>query len=356
MARRKTKPKKAWRETIGLLMQAVWVLLLLALASYTWRDIPWECSPCQSPTANYIGPVGAWAAWVVFKVFGLAGFLVPLALAVWGLVLIFQSGERIWPRVLWMVGILLGVSILFDLQLSFWSGVTAERFNLTDLPGGMSGYFLGRRLLTHFLGVVGSVVISLGVIFSGLFFVSQTHPAEWWAGLVGLRDRWRARREEQAASRRSAEEEAARQARRLERERAKLEKELARERRRLEKEEQRLQREAVRQQKERAEQERQEARQRENEERVRLEREAAAARAKEKTETERQAADAWRSSFSVSGPKVLNMSRPSGRMTRCISPNAASRSLHHWMARLDQSRSTDCDASGNRSMSAQTPL
>ena len=115
MARRKTKPKKAWRETIGLLMQAVWVLLLLALASYTRRDIPWECSPCQSPTANYIGPVGAWSAWVVFKVFGLAGFLVPLLLAVWGLIMLFQSGERIWPRVLWMTGILLGVSVLLDL-------------------------------------------------------------------------------------------------------------------------------------------------------------------------------------------------------------------------------------------------
>ena len=274
MARRKTKPKKAWRETIGLLMQAVWVLLLLALASYTRRDIPWECSPCQSPTANYIGPVGAWSAWVVFKVFGLAGFLVPLLLAVWGLIMLFQSGERIWPRVLWMTGILLGVSVLLDLQVSFWSGVTAERFNLDDLPVGLSGYFLGRQLLTNFLGVVGSVVISLGVILSGLFFVAQTHPAELWAAWGEWRERWRARREEIAASRRSAEEEAERQAKKLERERAKLEKELARERRLLEKEERRLQ-------KEREQQERAAEKQREMEERLRLEKEEAEARARE---------------------------------------------------------------------------
>lgn len=274
MARRKTKPKKAWRETIGLLMQAVWVLLLLALASYTWRDIPWECSPCQSPTANYIGPVGAWSAWAVFKVFGLAGFLVPLLLAVWGLIMLFQSGERIWPRVLWMAGILLGVSVLLDLQVSFWSGVTAERFNLDDLPGGLSGYFLGRQLLTNFLGVVGSVVISLGVILSGLFFVAQTHPAELWAAWAEWRERWRARREEIAASRRSAEEEAERQAKKLERERAKLEKELARERRLLEKEERRLQ-------KEREQQERAAEKQREMEERLRLQKEAAEERARE---------------------------------------------------------------------------
>ena len=231
------------------------------------------CSPCQSPTANYIGPVGVVGVGG-FKVFGLAGFLVPLLLAVWGLIMLFQSGERIWSRSAVDDGILLGVSVLLDLQVSFWSGVTAERFNLDDLPGGLSGYFLGRQLLTNFLGVVGSVVISLGVILSGLFFVAQTHPAELWAAWGEWRERWRARREEIAASRRSAEEEAERQAKKLERERAKLEKELARERRLLEKEERRLQ-------KEREQQERAAEKQREMEERLRLEKEEAEARARE---------------------------------------------------------------------------
>ena len=56
--------------------------------------------------------VGAWVAWGVFRTFGLAGFLMPLLLAVWGLMMVFQSGERVWPRVLWMVGILSGVCVL----------------------------------------------------------------------------------------------------------------------------------------------------------------------------------------------------------------------------------------------------
>lgn len=281
MARKKAKPKNVRREAIGILMQALWVLLLLALVSYTWTDIPWEHSPSNSPTANYIGPVGAWTAWGIFKVFGLAGFLFPVMLAVWGLLMLMQSGERVWPRVLWMLGILLGISVLVDLQAAFWDGLSAERLNLNLMPGGLAGYFLGRMLLTNFLGVVGAAIISTGVIIGGVFFVSQTHPAELWGALVGLWTRGRERREAWAAGRRTAQEQAAREAKRLEKERQRLERELEKERRLQEKEDRRLQ-------KEREELERQAARQQEAEERLRREKEETAKR--ERDEAERKAA------------------------------------------------------------------
>ena len=52
MAGRKDKAANVRREATGILMQAAWVLLLLALVSYTWQDISWEHSPVNSPTAN----------------------------------------------------------------------------------------------------------------------------------------------------------------------------------------------------------------------------------------------------------------------------------------------------------------
>jgi S-DNA-T family DNA segregation ATPase FtsK/SpoIIIE len=252
MAGKKGKLANVRREATGILMQAFWVLLLLALVSYSWKDIPWECSPSNSPTLNYIGPVGAWAAWGVFKVFGLVGFLFPLLLAVWGILMIVQSGERVWPRVLWMLGILSGVCVLVDIQAAFWNGVAAERLNLSQMPGGLIGYFLGRLLLTNFLGVVGAAIISMGVIVGGLFFVSQTHPAELWRGLVDLWNRWQESREMRAASHRTAQEQAEREAKLLEREREKLERELEKERRLQEKEERRLQKEQEQQDREEA--------------------------------------------------------------------------------------------------------
>ncbi len=243
MAGKKGKLANVRREATGILMQAVWVLLLLGLLSYTWKDIPWESRPYNSPTLNYIGPVGAWAAWGIFKVFGLAGFLFPLLLAVWGILMIVQSGERVWPRVLWMVGILSGICVLVDIQASFWNGVAADRLNLSQMPGGLIGLFLGRWLLTHYLGVVGAAIISVGVIVGGLFFVSQTHPAELWQALVDVWRRWQELREERAASHRTAQQQAEREAKLLEREREKLERELEKERRRQEKEDRRLQKE-----------------------------------------------------------------------------------------------------------------
>jgi S-DNA-T family DNA segregation ATPase FtsK/SpoIIIE len=284
MCAKKTKSSNVRREATGILIQALWVLLLLALVSYTWQDIPWEYTPSNSPMANYIGPVGAWAAWGVLKVFGLVGFVLPLALAVWGLLMVFQSGERVWPRVLWMGGILCGLCVLVDLQEAFWDELSADRLNLTGMPGGLAGYFLGRELLTKFLGVVGAAIISLGVVIGGVFFVSQAHPAMLWGALAGIWERLQARREEWAAGRRTAQEQAAREARLLEKERRRLEKELEKERREREKEDRLREKEESRRLKEEERRQRDESARREKEEAEQREREAALQREKEEAE------------------------------------------------------------------------
>ena len=280
MAGKKDRLKNVRREALGILMQGLWVLLLLALVSFDVRDTS-DWASAAAETVNYIGPVGAWAAWGIFRVFGLAGFLFPLLLATWGLLMILQSGERVWPRVLWMLGILSGLCVLMDIQLPFWNKITAERFNLNQMPGGFVGLFLGRMFLENFFGVVGAATISLAVFVGGLFFVSQTHPAELWTALAGIWVRWRERCEERAAGRRTAQEQAEVEAKRLEKERVRLERELERERRLQEREHQR-------QEREREQQEKVEAKRREEENRRHQEEAAAAAR--EKEEAARKAA------------------------------------------------------------------
>lgn len=287
MAGKKGKLANVRREALGILMQGLWVLLLLALVSYDVRDTA-DWASASSTTVNYIGPVGAWSAQGVFRTFGLAGFLFPLLLAAWGLLMIVQSGERVWPRVLWMLGILAGVCVMMDIQLPFWREITAERFNLNDMPGGFAGLFLGRMLLIRYLGPVGAAIVCLAVIVGGLFFVSQTHPAALWRALKELWARIQERREARAASRRTAQEQAEVEAKRLEKERLKLERELERERRLQEREDQRSRREREQREKEDAKRREEESRHREAEERVRREKEATAAR--EKEEAARKAA------------------------------------------------------------------
>jgi len=297
MARKKKKTANVRREATGILMQALWVLLLLALVSFDVKDTSNWASGTES-TLNYIGPVGAYMASGILLTFGLAGFLFPLVMAVWGILMIVQSSERVWPRVLWMLGILCGICILIDIQLPFWDEVSPVRLGVDGMPGGFIGFFIGRQFLTKFLGVGGAAIISVGVIVGGLFFVSQTHPKELWGALAGVWARLQGRREEWADSRRTSQQQAEREAMLVERERAKLMREMEKDRRiqekedrRREKEEARLAREEERQAKveerEAKEAERQaqaEVRRLEKEEQRRQQEEANAAREREEAQ------------------------------------------------------------------------
>jgi len=271
-------------------MQALWVLLLLALVTFDVKDTSNWASGSES-SINLIGPVGAWTGWGILLTFGLAGFLFPLVMAVWGILMIVQSDERVWPRVLWMLGILCGVCVLMDIQMTFWEELVSPRLGVSGMPGGFIGYFVGRQLLTKFLGVGGAAIISVGVIVSGLFFVSQTHPKELWAGLAGVWARVQGRREEWAASRRSAQQQAEREAMLVERERAKLMREMEKDRRiqekedrRREKEDAKIAREEARQTKEEDRAAKAEARRLEREEQRRQQEEAKAVRETEEAQ------------------------------------------------------------------------
>ena len=260
------------RVGVGIALQVAWILLLLALASYSFRDVPLGgCSPLNDPVQNFIGPVGAYAGWAVFQLLGIVGFAFPAMLAIAGLILIVKPEKRIWPRILWMVGMLAALAILADMQSGWWNEILQNKLNLAGLPGGWLGWVLGRAALRPVIGDVGTVLLATALLVAGCFFVSQTHPAELLAmlreGLATWKENRRKRRE---AAQADAEEQAKIQER-IERERLKTEREemkneilRRKEEDRIRKEEERIQREADR----RAQQEMRE------QERIRREREA----------------------------------------------------------------------------------
>jgi len=78
---------KRLNELIGFLCIVFAILIALALISYSPHDVALNVSapPNDGPLArNWIGPVGAYGADLVFQVFGFAAFLLPLAIAVLG--------------------------------------------------------------------------------------------------------------------------------------------------------------------------------------------------------------------------------------------------------------------------------
>ena len=78
---------KRLNELVGFLCISLAVLIALALISYSPRDVSFNVSAQTADsgvTNNWMGPVGAHASDLLFQIFGFAGFLLPMAIAVLG--------------------------------------------------------------------------------------------------------------------------------------------------------------------------------------------------------------------------------------------------------------------------------
>ncbi|MBP7828957.1 MAG: DNA translocase FtsK 4TM domain-containing protein [Kiritimatiellae bacterium] len=174
MAALKDFRRTGWRDAAGILLLALAVLLVLSLGSYRAEDISVIQEPPNDPTMNFVGPVGAWLAFLLFMGLGLGAWLAPLVLAGAGLYLLFQREGRFWPKAVWMLGGLLAAATLLDLH----AGGAREwlhRVNAAS-PGGLLGCGLGEGFLVRLLGRPGTTVVAAAVLLAAVIFVAETHP------------------------------------------------------------------------------------------------------------------------------------------------------------------------------------
>jgi len=75
---------RRFNELVGLLILVFATLLLLALVSYAPADPSWDTATASHRPHNWVGPVGAFGADILFQVFGVASFLFVVALASFG--------------------------------------------------------------------------------------------------------------------------------------------------------------------------------------------------------------------------------------------------------------------------------
>jgi len=179
------------------------LLLALALVSYDWRDIGWLHAPPHRPPVNFIGLVGAWAAFGLFMVLGAAAFLVPLIMLMTGVLLLFRREMFVRFRFLWSLAALIALAVLIEMEESWWSGAS-ERFNW-PAPGGAPFRWLTQDLLVPYLGHLGTFTVAASVLATALVMVVGRRRlgqlasflggllAEGWRHAV---DQWARRREE----------------------------------------------------------------------------------------------------------------------------------------------------------------
>src|ERR1700722_1277499 len=190
------------------------VLIALALISYSPHDpsfnVSGESSSLQA-ARNWIGPVGAYGADILFQGFGYAAFLLPVGIFIvasrW-----FRS-EFLESQAVKIVGYTLLVMMLPAL-LALWR-VPEVRSAIP--PGGLLGHLVSTGLRTAF-NTVGANLVALAIFFVALFLTTkfsfiETHhtlrgPLSKLNFIAPIKERiaiWREEREEARMQRRLAE-------------------------------------------------------------------------------------------------------------------------------------------------------
>jgi DNA segregation ATPase FtsK/SpoIIIE, S-DNA-T family len=201
-------------ELIGFLGITIAVLMALALISYSPHDPSFNVS-AQSPgihsASNWIGPVGAYGADLLFQGFGYAVFLLPVG--------IFFLGSR-WFRSEPMespVAKIAGYSMLVLMAPTLLTLWHVPQVRGAIPPGGLLGHLASAGLIAAF-NTVGANVVALAIFFAALFLTTKFSFIETHETLRGplnklnfigpLRERyytWREDREQERMRKRLAQ-------------------------------------------------------------------------------------------------------------------------------------------------------
>lgn len=215
-----------FNEVMGIGMIGLGVIMLMALITYTPQDMPIlgvggiEDNEANIPRENSIGVVGALLSYFILRLFGAAGYLLPIGLVWLGVAYAFMEGrlsKRTWIGLVSFVvtgACLLSVTGL----LSDW----ATR-NYIFYSGGYAGYALGTKVMEALLNKPGAVIVLLVAYLIGMIMLTGVNPIQFFK--VGGRQfsLWRAKRLELKA--RASEKNNKRTARETDRETRRVERE-----------------------------------------------------------------------------------------------------------------------------------
>ncbi|HAZ10961.1 MAG: hypothetical protein A2047_00270 [Omnitrophica bacterium GWA2_41_15] len=160
-----SKDNKDLIVSIGLFVLAL--LLLAGMISYSLYDIGFETSTPNIHIRNYIGIIGAYTAWAIFKLIGYAGFFIPFLFIVWGIGIL---AERLTGRLLYRI---LGILFLFSASSAFFSLTARPDSVLMVARGGLLGFLLTDRFLLDYLGAIGGYIVTISLTILALLVATE---------------------------------------------------------------------------------------------------------------------------------------------------------------------------------------
>jgi len=171
-------------ELAGFLVAVAGLLLLLSLASFTPEDPSLNTAAAAGATThNWVGPVGAYTADLVFQGFGWVAYLIPMLLLVvgarWLMVRPFAA-----PKTKAVGAGLLVISMSALLEMFPYTPAVRGLIR----GSGMLGYLAAAGLI-HTFNQLGAWIVAGAVFLSSLFLVTR-FSFSWAAGF--LQARWQA--------------------------------------------------------------------------------------------------------------------------------------------------------------------
>lgn len=220
MARKDAVPRThGFNDVIGVVLGAAALLLLVALFSFDPHDCSANQVPPNSPVHNLGGPIGAYTGLIVFNIFGLAGFVVPLLMIVFGLGYLFSYMSYLQHRRTWGAVLLIctmGFLTLFEHDLRPLRDASVA----VSAPsaGGYIGIALNWAVL-HWLGKVGASIVLGTTYMVGIMYLTNFQLGLWCRN-------WWAERGGKSVATTPEERELEKRARELERQAKKLQEQL----------------------------------------------------------------------------------------------------------------------------------
>ena len=174
------EPSRWTNEITGILWITVGLLLLLSLVKYSPADLPrwgvFEAFKDKSGAVgeNLIGPVGGILGFIQIRVFGAAGYLIPVGFMWFGFVKWVLDG-RSWLRVVLGFSILLFTAAVWLHAADFFFTAWARSCHL-DSPGGLVGEALGGGVLVRLLSRAGTLLVTSAAYLIALILLTGQPP------------------------------------------------------------------------------------------------------------------------------------------------------------------------------------
>ena len=198
--RSKQNDRKPWpNEVLGILLCGFGLLLLLSLVSFSSSDpsifqfmggAGGEADG-ELVRKNWIGPVGANVAYIIFALFGAAAYLLALTLIWMGAAKLVMNARAPWYTWAGCGIFILSAAALLSVQTLFFTQ-WANSSGIGGGAGGWIGYWTGTRFLEALLNKPGAILVLVCVYLISLILLTGLHPITFSSAVVSYIVKWAA--------------------------------------------------------------------------------------------------------------------------------------------------------------------